>query len=102
LRWSVRAIRIVLTTAALGALALVAVRRGLLPAWSVDGAWVLLAVALMAGLGAVFGAVRGYRASNAGRPGPAVEGVIPLGTALSIGAIGMAPTALGVVLLFSR
>ncbi len=102
LKWSLRAIRLLLGSAGAGALCVVSAVRGATPPWFAHVGWSLLAVAVVAGLVAAGGAVRGWRASNAGRPGPAVAGVVSPGTALTIGIIGLAPAVLGVVLLVSR
>ncbi len=102
LKWSLRAIRLLLGAAGSGALCVVAAVRGAVPPFFQQVGWTLLVVAVLAGIGAAVGAVRGYRASNAGRPGPAVAGVVSLGTAVTIGGIGLAPAILGVVLLISR
>ena len=102
LRRSALAVRLLLGGATAGALTLVAAERGLVPEWFARGGWGLLVFALLAGIAATIGAVVGYRASNRGRPGPAVEGVVPLATALTIGVIGAAPLILGIVVALTR
>ena len=102
LKWSVRAIRLLFATAATGALSLAAARQGAMPAFGERLGWGLLIVAVAAGLGALAGSIRSYKASVAGRPGPAVRGVVPLPTALTIALIGAAPTAMALVVLLLR
>ncbi len=102
LKWSVRAVNLLLGASAAGALALAAGRRGMIPGWGVGVGWALLGFAVVAGLAASVGVARGYLDSVAGRPGPAVGGVIPWSTALSIVVIGLAPAFLACVLFLSR
>jgi hypothetical protein len=102
IKWSIRSVRLLLGAAGSGALCVVAATRGTLPPWTLNLGWTLLALALVSGLVAAAGAVRGYLASREGRPGPAVAGVVSGGAALTIGSIGIAPVILALVLLLSR
>lgn len=91
-----RGLRIELAIAAAGALASIGVGGGYLPAGIRalgTGSWF---VACCLGLAVGGAAVAGFRQSEAGRPGPAVEGVFPASQAGLTGALALLPVALSV------
>jgi len=100
--WAERGLRAELVLAAVGALISVGANAGGLPRglvslglWTWGGACLLgLVVTGVAGVG--------YRRSEQGRPGPAVEGVFGRSEAGLLGALALMPTVLAVAALVGR
>ncbi|MCO4770139.1 MAG: hypothetical protein KDA24_08930 [Deltaproteobacteria bacterium] len=99
--WSERGLRLELVVAAVGALVGAGAAGGWLPGvlrFVGTGTW-LLACAL--GLGVAASAGLGWSKSEAGRPGPAVQGVYPSSQALLLAGLGLLPLALSLASLLS-
>jgi hypothetical protein len=89
LRWAQHTLNAA-TVITLVAIALhLAVADGMVPGGFGAAAQGLLLLGAGLGLALVTLAGRGYRSSEGGRPGPAVPGVFPAGTALFLGAVGL-------------
>lgn len=88
-------LRIVLSTGGAGAVLLAGSASGALPEVTVWAGWGLIGLTTL--LGAVTAALGGwgYLKSARGRPGPAVDGVFPAGTAAVMVGVGLAPVLLG-------
>ena len=95
LRGGTWTMRILLATGGAGVLLLAATASGSLPAFAAWGGWSLIGLAALCGAATVVLAGLGYLRSRQGRPGPAVVGVFPGGTAAVMVLVGMAPVLLG-------
>jgi hypothetical protein len=88
-------LRGLLSTGGAGALLLAGSASGALPEVTVWGGWALLGVTALLGAATAWLGSWGYLKSRKGRPGPAVTGVFPGGTAAMMIGVGLAPVLLG-------
>lgn len=88
-------LRVLLTVGGAGVLVLASAASGVLPEAASWVGWGLIGLAALCGAGTSGLAGWGWIRSRQGRPGPAVDGVFPGGTAAVMVLVGLAPVMLG-------
>ena len=92
-------LRVLLVVGGAGVLLVAGAASGALPELLTWPGWGLIGLAALLGAGTAGLAGLGWLRSRQGRPGPAVDGVFPGGTAAVMVAVGRAPVALGLFAL---